>query len=185
MKTPPACDTEERSYLPIDDAVLDRLATVAGKDREDFFRRNPRWGRLYRDRVLCVALCQGAALHFVDGRNGVKDWDVWTFFRLHPEGPFPPRRRGERALGDARFGRSTVRSEYVGRCVDLMGRAIIADEGEDPVTAVRRYLAAGRTESARRLAQKAVVLLEPAHRRGEIVWPLKATRHAFNKSFTD
>jgi hypothetical protein len=55
MKTASAYDIEERSYLPIDDAVLDRLAVVAGQDREDFFRRNPRWDRLYRDRVLCAS----------------------------------------------------------------------------------------------------------------------------------
>jgi hypothetical protein len=178
MKTAPALDIEERSYLAIDDAVLIRLGAVAGQDREDFFRRNPRWERLYRDRVLCVALCQGAALHFIDGRNGVRDWDVWTFFRLHSEGAFPPRQRGESALGDSRFGRSMVRSEYLGRCVDLIGRSIIAEEREDPVAAVHRYLSSGRTESARRLAQKAVVLLEPVHRRGEVVWPLNGTRHA-------
>jgi hypothetical protein len=32
------------------------------------------------DSLVCVALCQGAALHFVDGENGVKDFDVWTFY---------------------------------------------------------------------------------------------------------
>lgn len=173
-----ASEVAERCYLPIDDAVLGRLAAIAAEDLQAFFRRNPRWDRLYRERVLCVALCQGAALHFVNGRNGVKDWDVWTFFRLHPEGPFPPRRRGESALGDPRFGRSMVRSEYVGRPVDLIGRSIIADECEDPVTAVQRYLAAGSTQSARRLAEKAVVLLDPAQRCGEVVWPSGATRHA-------
>jgi hypothetical protein len=173
-----AHDVEERSYRPIDDATLDRLAIVAEKDLEGFFHRNPRWGTLYRNRQLCVALCQGAALHFVDGRNGIKDWDVWTFFREHPNGTFPPRRRGESELGDSRYGRSSVRSEYVGRCVDLIGRSIIADERDDPVSAVQRYLTAGRTESARRLAQKAVVVLKPAHLRGEVVWPVSARRHA-------
>jgi hypothetical protein len=170
-------DVAERSYQAIDDTALARLAAIAETDREAFFSRNPRWNRLYRDRILCVALCQGAGLHFIDGRNGVKDWDVWTFFREHPEGAFPPRRRGECALGDPRFGRSTVRSQYIGRCVDLIGRSIAASEAEDPAFAVRRYLVGGKTESARRLAQKAVVLLYPAHRRGEIVWPPNATRH--------
>src|SRR5262245_66682144 len=95
---------------------------------------------------------------------------------------FAPGRRfsseatSRKSPGDARFGRSTVRSEYLGRPVDLIGRSIVAEESEDPATAVRRYLAAGQTKSARRLAQKAVVLLEPAHRRGEVVWPLKKTR---------
>jgi hypothetical protein len=42
----------------------------------------------------------------------------------------------------------------------------------DPVEAVERYLTAGRTETARQLAMKAVVLLEPDRLRGQIVWPL-------------
>ena len=25
-------------------------------------------------------LCQGAALHYVNGRNGVKDFDVWSIY---------------------------------------------------------------------------------------------------------
>jgi hypothetical protein len=33
-------------------------------------------GRLYADRLFAVALCQGAALHYIDGKNGVKDLDV-------------------------------------------------------------------------------------------------------------
>jgi len=170
------CVIEERSYLTIDDDALARLAHIAKTDREGFFRRNPRWDRLYRDRVLCVTLCQGAALHFVDGRNGIKDWDVWTFFREHPDGAFPPRRRGEREFGDPRYGRSTVRSQYVGRCVDLIGRSIAAEDDEDPVQCIRRYLTSGKTESARRLAQKAVVRLEPADRRGEVIWPVEFTK---------
>ena len=112
----------------------------------------------------------------VPALNGVKDWDVWTFFREHPEAPFPYRRRGECALGDPRFGRCAVRPQYVGRCVDLIGRSIAASEAEDAAVAVQRYLAAGKSESARRLAQKPVVLLNPAHRRGEIVWPRNASR---------
>jgi hypothetical protein len=171
-----APDIEERSYRRIDDAALARLALVAKADREDFFHRNPRWDRLYRDRVLCVALCQGAALHLIDGRNGIKDWDVWTFFRKHPDASFPPRRRGEREFGDSRYGRSIVRSQYVGRCVDLIGRSISAEIDEDPATCIRRYLTAGETESARQLAKKAVVLLEPVHRRGEVIWPVNAAK---------
>jgi hypothetical protein len=27
-----------------------------------------------------VPLCQGGALHYVNGSNGVKDFDVWSFY---------------------------------------------------------------------------------------------------------
>jgi hypothetical protein len=45
-------------------------------------------GAVYDKRVIAVALCQGAALHYVDGKTGVKDFDVFTFYAAHPEGPF-------------------------------------------------------------------------------------------------
>ncbi len=125
----------ERAYLPIGMAELNRLADLAAQDREHFFARHPRWARLYGDRVLCVALCQGAALHCLDGRNGIKDWDVWTFYRRHPAAPFPARRIANLAFGDPRFGRSPGGGKYIGRRVDLIGRAISAEEDDDPVLA--------------------------------------------------
>lgn len=167
-------ETADRCYEKVMIADLRRLAQIATADRELLFRRNDRLRRLYEDRVLCIALCQGAALHVVDGRNGIKDWDVWTFFRMHPEAPFPPRRRVEREFGDPRFGRSIIRSEYLGRCVDLLGRAIECPEGVDPAAAIRRYLRQGRTASAKALADKAVVLVDPEERCGDIVWPIGA-----------
>jgi hypothetical protein len=64
-----------RSYLPISAADLEKLADIARHDRKDFFLRRPE----YRAKVLLVALCQGAALHYLDGRNGIKDFDVRYF----------------------------------------------------------------------------------------------------------
>jgi hypothetical protein len=74
------------------------LAAIARDDQDARFNRRPRW-RPYADRVLCVALCQGAALHYVDGRNGVKDFDVYMFYAAHPTGTFPYRWRTEADSG--------------------------------------------------------------------------------------
>lgn len=163
-------DIADRSYLLVTPDDLRRLAKIAADDLRQLFERNEPLRRLYLSKYLCTALCQGAALHVVDGKNGIKDWDVWTFFRRHPERQFPPRRRVERSFGDPRFGRLT-RTEHVGRCVDLLGRAIECDEGADPSVAIRKYLRDGRTKSAQLLAMKAVILLDPEHRCGEVVWP--------------
>jgi hypothetical protein len=43
--------------------------------------------------------------------------------------------------------------------------------GTDPAHAIHDYLAAGRTTSAGALTAKAVVLIDPMDRVGEIVWP--------------
>lgn len=171
-------DTEraDRSYLPITEVELNQLALIAKQDRVDFFGRYRRWERLYSDRMICVALCQGAALHYLDNQNGIKDWVAWTFYRINPEAQFPYRRIGRVAFGDPRFGRSPGRSQYLGRRIDLIGRSIYANTDEDPVTAVRRYVKEGRTKSARLLAEKAVILIDPTPRRGEILWPIGATK---------
>src|ERR1700727_1064079 len=54
---------------------------------------------------LCRALYQGAALHYLDGKNGVKDFDVWSFYAALGDGPFPYRWRGTADFGPSRFGR--------------------------------------------------------------------------------
>lgn len=63
----------ERSLERITDLDLQRLSDLAQADLSDLFERRPETGRLYRDRLLCIALCQGAALHYIDGKNGIKD----------------------------------------------------------------------------------------------------------------
>ncbi len=161
-----------RSYLTIRASDLRRLAEIARTDREDFFRRLPRWSKLYSNRLLCVALCQGAALHYVDGRNGIKDFDIWSFFRVHPDGPLPRRPVVACDFGDPRFGKSDDRPGFTGRRVDLLLKSIDAARGEAALSALRRYLARGRTHTASCLARKAVILIDPPNLLGVIAWPV-------------
>ena len=155
---------EERSYDRFEQDDLTHLADLARQDLDAFIKRNPHHAGL-KKRVLVVALCQGAALHFVDGKNGVKDFDVWTFFADDGASPsYPVRRRGAAQFEGVRFADSTRR-------VDLLGRTLRVGEDGDPVAAVRAYLKDARTLTAWHLAQKAAVVLEPASRRGEVIWP--------------
>ena len=135
------------------------------------FSRKPETARLYAHGVFAVALCQRAALHFLDGKNGVKDFDVWTFYRAKSGRPFPYRRRGIADFGSPKFGRTDDKPHFVGRRVDFMGRSLESHSFEDPVAVLRSYLRAARTTSARLLAQKAVVLIEPLSQLGTVVWP--------------
>jgi hypothetical protein len=82
-------EESERSFIRIEASHLERLALLSREDREEFFSRLAGWRRLYADRILCVALCQGAAVHYVNEKNGVKDFDVWTFTRSIPTQLFP------------------------------------------------------------------------------------------------
>ncbi len=165
----PALASPDRLFAKL---ALVRLARIARLDREVLFDRKAHL-RVLADRVVAVALCQGAALHFLDGRNGVKDFDVWTFYAAHPDATYPPRRTAYRDFGDPKIGKSPHRPGFVGRKVDLLGRSLDEDVDADPVMALRAYLSERRTSAAHHLAQKAVVLLESGPSLGTVVWPVQ------------
>jgi len=77
-------------------------------------------------------LCQGAALHYADGANGVEDFDVWSFYAEHPDGPFPARWRRPADFGPSKSGRFPGDpAHYQGRRVDLMGRGRLGGRRRD------------------------------------------------------
>jgi hypothetical protein len=157
---------------PITDADLARLCELAREDLAELFERRQETGELYRERLLGIALCQGAALHYVDGRNGIKDFDVWSFFAEHDRRPFPYRRNVPYDFGPSKLGRRPRDpSRFVGRRVDMLGRSLNVPPGTDPVRAIRVYLRRDQTTTARLLAAKAVVMLWPEGVRGLVVWP--------------
>jgi len=165
-----------RSHGRITKADLRRLASIALENLEGLYRRRPETGRLYRDRLLALALCQGAAKHVIDGRHGIKDLDVWAFFRSGPARPFPYRRRGVSDFGDPKFGRHPDDRGFVGRRVDVMGRDIPVRRWESAESAIVRYLREGRTTSAAKLAERPVILLWPGPQCGRMIWrPEEAT----------
>jgi len=123
--------------------------------------------------VIATALCQGAALHYLHprARIGINDFDVYTFYAAHPRKRWYAKRIQLVDFGDPTFGQSVDHPEFVGRRVDLMGRGIDIGAREDPVDAIRRWLTSSNVGSPGLLRKKAIVLLEPKARMGEVVWP--------------
>ncbi len=162
----------ERSPAPITKADLRKLGRIAQVERADFFGRHPEYALLYRRRVLCVALCGDAALHYVNGTTGVATFDVWTFYAEHPEAAFPHWHEERHDFGPGKFGRfAGAPSTFTGRPVDLRGRSIEASPVDDPVEALQHYLRRATTPTSRHLADKAVVIVEPAPLLGYVAWP--------------
>jgi hypothetical protein len=162
----------DRSLERIEIADLLRLAALAADAEAELFSRNPQGSGRYAGHLLGRALCQGAALHYVNGSNGVKDFDVWSFYAEYDDWPFPARWRGTRDFGPSKFGRYPGDlPRYSGRRVDLLGRSLPVVRGADPAVVLRSYLSGRRTKTAKELAAKAVVLVHPESRAGEIVWP--------------
>jgi len=123
--------------------------------------------------VFCAArFARAPALLYVDGRNGVKDFDVWSFYAERDDGPFPYRWRGTTDYGASRFGRHPDDPpSYLGRRLDLLGHSLRVPLDADPAAAVRGYLTTAGTDSAKKLAAKAVVLIHPQTLVGKVVWP--------------
>jgi len=167
----------ERSLAVFDAEDLRRLSEIARKDVQRFIAGNPAARAELPSKILCVALCQGAALHYVDKTNGVKDIDVWTFFADDGRKPWPDCRKAmPYDFGPSKFGRHPDDLGYTGRCVDCLGKSIAFKAGMSPIEALQHYLRTQPTGTAYLLAQKAAVVIDPVERRGQVVWPLQASR---------
>jgi hypothetical protein len=160
------------SYTRITKADLRRLAGVAREDREDFFERHPEWAILYRRRLLGAAMCGSAALHYLNGITGVGEFEVVSFYTEHADAPFPHQKVSHADFGSPKFGRGAdTPDSYQGLRVTLEGRSIPGGPGDDALETIQRYLKAGATPTARELARKAVVMLEPEELLGMEAWP--------------
>jgi hypothetical protein len=161
-----------RSLARIEMSDLSRLAGIAAQVEAGLFARNPDGAGRYAGSLVCRALCQGAALHYVDGINGIKDFDVWSFYAQRDDGPFPARWRGKADFGPSKFGRDPgAPPSYAGRRVDCLGRSLPVLPGADPIAVIRGYLSSAHTASAKALAIKAAVLIDPEDHAGMVVWP--------------
>jgi hypothetical protein len=162
----------ERSIEPISHEDLVAVLDGSWKRVRKHFVDGPgkKWANLYDiDKPLAVALCQGAAMHYHDHVNGVKDFDVWFLY------PFNGRHLPYRTIWTwdydvPKFGRHPDFHGYKGRKVDVLVRSVRNFDASDPRHSFYRFLQTEGTETARLLSQKAVVLLEPPHRLGELIW---------------
>lgn len=160
-----------RSFKKIELNDLKRLADIAKNDRNNFFLKYPTWKREFSHRVLCVALCQGAGQHYVDGKTGINDFDIYTFYRKNPDKKWYAKRIKSYDFGNPKFGQSIDKPNFIGRRVDCLGREIEVRKNETTIIALRRYLQESNTTTSRCLSNKSVVLLEP--KCGYVVWETK------------
>jgi hypothetical protein len=149
--------------VELTDGDLRRLAIVAQMDREQFFATYGRWRQLYGDRFICTVLC--------DEGPDARGYNVWNFFREHPDAALPYRRKRVWPVEDSRFGRCLDHPAFAGRSVAVISRSIPAGLLDDAGETLRRYLQTGRSASARLLRDRRLVLLDPAEDRGVVVWP--------------
>lgn len=161
---------EGRSFKPISLDDLEILLQIAVQDRIVFFEQHPAWSQ-YRDHMICIALCQGAAQHYMDSKTGINDFDVYTFYKKLQSKRWYAKRIKSYDFGNSKFGQSIDKPNYKGRRVDCLARSIDVDTNEDGIAAVQRYLFEQRTKTAQLLARRPVILLQP--NLGKILWPAR------------
>ena len=160
----------QKSVEKITQLDLKKLYSLASADIERFFERNSKYKKLYHGKEALVALCQGAALHYIDNKNGVKDFDVWFFYPKN-ELSLPYRRRGEVDFGPSKFGRHPKKTQYTGRTIDVLMRSEASFDNGSAEQGIVNYLSRSKTKTAKLLAQKAVVGLYAENVFGKVLWP--------------
>jgi hypothetical protein len=163
----------KRSKQKITMYDLCRLLELARTDINKFFDENLIYKKPYKGQEKLVALCQGAALHYIDKKNGVKDFDVWFFYPQKGDVILPYRRTKCVDFGKSKFGKHPNYSKREGRGVDVLMRSTKYFNRGSPEGCITDYLSNCKTKTARLLAQKAVIGLYPEKVFGKVLWPLK------------
>ncbi len=159
----------ENSYIkkPVTSNELRSLAKLASAEEKAFFVRNPHLVGPYRQRLILVALCQGAACQYLGCGRGVKDFDVHFFYAQNPN-----KRRLSRSVKHeyeciASFPKvpiDFIRTTVPGAQPNL--------EPEAAIQTVREFLRSKQTSNAYHLSLKAVIGLYPNEVFAEQVWPI-------------
>jgi hypothetical protein len=118
---------------------------------------------------LAVALCQGAAMHYYDHTNGIKDFDIWFFYPFNKT-HLPYRTVWSWDYQNPRFGHHPANTKHSGRDVDVLVRSIRNYSLYDPIATIHQFLLYEGTASASELGKKAVVLLYPNAFLGKVIW---------------
>ena len=144
-------------------ADLLRLAALAAGAEAELFGRHP-GGSAAMPAPCWVGRC-AKALPCTTSRGRMAS-------RTSASGPSTPSKTTGRSQPDGAeretsalrslTGTLPIRRSTPGRRIDLFGRSLPVATGPDPACAIRNYLAAGRTTSARAHAAKAAVLIRPS-----------------------
>ncbi len=162
----------ERCLEPITKEDLKELYEGSVKRLREYFIQGDgaKWKGLYNiEKPLAVALCQGAAMHYHDKANGVKDFDVWFFYAFNKK-HLPYRTIWTWDYQNPKYGRHPSMPGYKGRKVDTIVRSIKNYTQNNPVKTIHQFLQLENTASSNELAKKAVVMLAPEDLIGKIVW---------------
>ena len=146
---------------------LQDLATLAIAEEKAFFERNPHLIEFYRQRLILVALCQGAALQYLGCGYGVKDFDIHFFYAQNPNKP-----RLSRAVKSYYVDVGAFPNVSIDFIRTVVPKAQPHLKPEVAIQTIQEFLHSKPTSNAWHLSQKAVIGLYPDEVFEEQIWPL-------------
>jgi len=144
---------KKRIYDIINKKDLRKLRDLALKEHHAFFDRNPHLKKPYLNSLIGICLCQGAAGHYLDQKIGIKDFDIWHFYKESNHDAFPYRFRKVNKIG------------YKNKWIDYLKRAISKSVCKEfpsaPDKIILQYLLRKNTKTKKLLLQQPIIGLYP------------------------
>lgn len=155
-------ETPERIYDSISERDLLALKDFGIREHEEFFKRNSYLKKDFYRSLAGICLCQGAALHYLNQKTGIKDFDVWHFYANNENVTLRCRRP------------KRIKNAYMGRDIDFLKRAIpkniFALFPNNLEKIIMSFLLERNTKSKNLLLKKAVIGLYPNNIFAKILW---------------
>jgi hypothetical protein len=125
--------------------------------------------KVYKNKLVAICLCQGAAKHILDGKSGIKDIDIWLFFRddVNVKIPDIKNMRYTKWGSFTRIGKKRMDFMKKGIRDNIINKA----KSKKPDDILYSYLRNSKTLTSKELAQKAVIGLYPEKIFGKVIWP--------------
>lgn len=152
----------KRIYTKLYKNDLKQLKNIALNEHNNFFKRNYHLKTAYKNSLIGICLCQGAASHYLNPSIGIKDFDIWYFYIKSRNTNFPYR------------AFKTIKDGYKGRYVNFLKRAIpkyiYNSYSSGPEQVIMKYLFERNTKTKILLLKKAVIGLYPDEIFGKVLW---------------
>lgn len=154
--------SSDRAYEPLTRNDLQRLKKLALLEHKKFFKRNPHLKSVYYNSLIGICLCQGAAAHYLNPKVGIKDFDIWHFYKEGENSVFPYRahKRIESGYGD-------IPIDFLKRAIP---KRIYNSHSGNIEQIIMEYLQERNTNTKKLLLKKPIIGLHPKRIFGKVIW---------------
>ena len=154
-----------RYYEKLTTDDLKEMRDYALRELERFCQIGQGKYSIYKEKLVAICLCQGAAKHYVYQKNGVEDIDIWFFFEEDENVKIPH-------IGNMRKLIWATLTKLGTKPFDFLKKMIPLDfvVENDKSKTIHNYLERCKTRTAEILSEKPIVGLYPDEVFGKVLW---------------